>query len=264
MKKYLKPAIALCLVAALAIGGTLAYLTDSTDPLVNNFTVDESIGIELNETYHDFTLTPGTTQDKDPAITVTADSSYVFIEVVETIPTAALSGSTYSFSDYVVYSINGLYDAETTANNTQANAGGSIYSGGQTTATGTTDWYWMQVGTETTTTGDTFTTITYVYALVDNTGALLSVSSDDQMDGATGSDYVSADYPILTDDEVTIPEDLTSAMMELLTVTGETDEYYSVDLTFTGYAIQTEGLDDLSTNVDIYNAAKGTTTDDRA
>ncbi|MFI3327248.1 MAG: SipW-dependent-type signal peptide-containing protein [Clostridia bacterium] len=275
MKKYLKPAIALCLVAALAVGGTLAYLTDSTDSKVNEFTVDESIDIELNESDNDWTLTPGTTQEKDPAITVLADSSYVFIEVVETIPTAAIADGNdsgtdndYSFSDYVVYSINGEFTG-TVGTQTTDTAGGTVYSYDSTTSLPSdtaTSWYWSLVSTSTSKgtdtyseSDDTYTTVTYVYALVDSTGNLLSVSSLDGSEASTApTTGKEVDYPILTDDEVTIPTTVTSEMMALLE-TSEEGVYYSVDLTFTGYAIQTEGLDDLTTNADIYEAASGKT-----
>lgn len=268
-RKYAKPMIILCLIAILAIVGTLAYLTDTTEELVNSFTVDDEVSIEINETYTDFVLNPGTTQDKDPEVTVLADDSYVFIEVIETIPTVALTNNTseivddYTFASYVNYIIN--------------TDGGSIYQWDDTLETpalssGTTNWAWTLVqiadSNSVTTTGnytknddggtDAYTKITYVYALTDTNGNLLSVSSLDK-DGINKN--LDATYPILAEDKVTIPSKLTQAMLDLLIITDSDPEAtYTVDLSFIGYAIQSDGIvlagDDAMSIADVYSAAK--------
>lgn len=85
-KTILVAAIAVMLVAALVVGGTLAYFTDKTEAKQNTFTVG-NVGIDLKETaWHDnddHTLVPGKFYDKNPTITVDANSqdAYVFLKL---------------------------------------------------------------------------------------------------------------------------------------------------------------------------------------
>lgn len=85
-KTILVAAIAVMLVAALVVGGTLAYFTDKSDAKVNTFTMG-NVGIDLTETkwdaQADHTLIPGKFYDKNPTITVDADSqdAYVFLKL---------------------------------------------------------------------------------------------------------------------------------------------------------------------------------------
>ena len=85
-KTILVAAIAVMLVAALVVGGTLAYFTDKTEAKQNTFTVG-SVGIDLTEdkwnAADDHTLVPGKFYDKNPTITVDADSqdAYVFLKL---------------------------------------------------------------------------------------------------------------------------------------------------------------------------------------
>lgn len=90
--------VALVLVVALAsIGGTIAWLTDKTDPVVNTFTTAD-VDIDLTETWNadgvdddtdndhwEAQLVPGNTYAKDPKVTVNAGSEacYLFVHVVE-------------------------------------------------------------------------------------------------------------------------------------------------------------------------------------
>lgn len=85
-KTILVAAIAVMLVAALVVGGTLAYFTDKSDAKVNTFTVG-NVKINLTETaWHDnddHTLVPNKFYDKNPTITVDAKSqdAYVFLKL---------------------------------------------------------------------------------------------------------------------------------------------------------------------------------------
>lgn len=85
-KTILVAAIAVMLVAALVVGGTLAYFTDKSDAKVNTFTMG-NVGIDLTETaWHandDHTLIPGKFYDKNPTITVKDNSqdAYVFLKL---------------------------------------------------------------------------------------------------------------------------------------------------------------------------------------
>lgn len=105
MKKVLTIIISIALVAAVAVGGTLAYLssTASDTELTNTFTtttpgsklditlfeheVDKDTGRNLTGaewvTKNNYPIIPGAIMDKDPTVTVKANSSpcYVFVYV---------------------------------------------------------------------------------------------------------------------------------------------------------------------------------------
>ncbi|MBR5547711.1 MAG: SipW-dependent-type signal peptide-containing protein [Clostridia bacterium] len=86
-------------VAFAAVGGTLAWLTSSSEQVVNTFTTGK-VNITLDEadtneygvavsgasrvTENDYLLMPGHTYVKDPIVHVTADSEpcYLFVEVI--------------------------------------------------------------------------------------------------------------------------------------------------------------------------------------
>jgi len=75
--------LALVLVLGGAIGASLAWLTDKTDPVVNTFTTS-GIKITLTETTGaDYKMVPGLTLEKDPTVTVKAGSEkcFVFVKV---------------------------------------------------------------------------------------------------------------------------------------------------------------------------------------
>lgn len=84
-----KKTLALFLVLALAfggvIGGTVAWLTDTSEPVVNTFT-DSDIDITLTEsTGTEYEMVPGYTISKDPKVTVEAGSEkcYLFVKLDE-------------------------------------------------------------------------------------------------------------------------------------------------------------------------------------
>lgn len=82
MKKKVLSIVAVVLVLCCAIGGTLAWLTDRTNPVVNTFTVGD-INIELKETTTNYKMVPGNTITKDPKVTVKANSEacWLFVKV---------------------------------------------------------------------------------------------------------------------------------------------------------------------------------------
>ena len=83
-KKTLALILALVMVFGAAVGGTIAYLTDTTDAVVNTFTVG-NINIDLKETTKDYKMVPGNTINKDPKVTVEAGSEacWLFVKVNE-------------------------------------------------------------------------------------------------------------------------------------------------------------------------------------
>ena len=107
-RRNMKPVVLMIAVVMLlgcAIGGTLAWLTDTTQSVVNTFTTSD-IEITLTETdtdlntdgeQHDYKMIPGWTIEKDPKATVLANSEdcWLFVEVSE-------SASLDTYIDYAV------------------------------------------------------------------------------------------------------------------------------------------------------------------
>ena len=101
MKKIVAVASALSLTAAIAIGGTLAYLTKGTQEVKNTFTYSttaQNIDLDLNEhklsddkvtvtgdvtKTNAYTVLPGVNVEKDPYLTLTTENpSYIYVEIV--------------------------------------------------------------------------------------------------------------------------------------------------------------------------------------
>lgn len=85
MKKAVITAVALTLALCLAVGGTLAYLMDKTNSVVNTFTYG-NVDIELKESDNlDLKMIPGKTITKDPKVTVKGGSEacWLFVKIDE-------------------------------------------------------------------------------------------------------------------------------------------------------------------------------------
>lgn len=95
-KKTLALVLALTLLVAGIVGGTLAWLTDQTAEVKNTFTVGD-INIGLTETTADYKMVPGNTIAKDPTVTVKANSEacWLFVQVTEST----------SLKDFITYAI---------------------------------------------------------------------------------------------------------------------------------------------------------------
>lgn len=79
--------LTLCLmlaVAVVSVGGTIAWLTDKTDKITNTFTASD-VDVELAETKTNFKMVPGATIEKDPQVTIKANSEacWVFVKIEE-------------------------------------------------------------------------------------------------------------------------------------------------------------------------------------
>lgn len=116
MKKIIAIVISAAMIAAIAIGGTLAYLTSTandtplhntfvSDPVLLDITLDEApvdrtsgqIVAGARRTQNEYPIIPGETMAKDPTITVVGGSQpcYVFAYISNTAKvTAAAAGST--------------------------------------------------------------------------------------------------------------------------------------------------------------------------
>ena len=94
--------LAVTLLIGCAIGGTVAWLTANTAPVVNTFTYGD-INIELNETKpanQQAKIIPGVNIEKDPKVTVKKDSEacWLFVKVEEE-GTFVAGKVTYSIAD---------------------------------------------------------------------------------------------------------------------------------------------------------------------
>lgn len=104
------------LVLSFTIGGTLAWLTDTTEPVTNTFTYGD-INITLAETTEVYKMVPGNSISKDPSVTVESGSEacWLFVKVEESA----------NFKDFMTYTIasdwtqlagvNGVYYREVNA-----------------------------------------------------------------------------------------------------------------------------------------------------
>lgn len=93
--------LAVTLLIGCAIGGTVAWLTAKTDPVVNTFTYGD-IDIELNETKpanREAKIIPGVDIEKNPKVTVKANSEACWLFVkVEKAGTFVTNKVTYSIA----------------------------------------------------------------------------------------------------------------------------------------------------------------------
>lgn len=108
-KKTLALVLALTLLVAGVVGGTLAWLTDQTAEVKNTFTVGD-INIGLTETTADYKMVPGNTIAKDPTVTVQANSEacWLFVQVtksenLDTFITYAIAEGWTELQDGVYY-----------------------------------------------------------------------------------------------------------------------------------------------------------------
>ena len=96
-KKAIVAVVAFVLVLCCAIGGTLAWLVDSTSEVKNTFTYGD-INIDLSETTgSEYKMIPGNDITKDPKVTVEAESEacWLFVKVKES----------DNFDDFMTYDI---------------------------------------------------------------------------------------------------------------------------------------------------------------
>ncbi len=92
--------LAVVLLVGCIIGGTVAWLTDKTNPITNTFTYGD-INITLQETTGgDYKIVPGVDIRKDPKVTVKKDSEacWLFVKVEEK-GTFVANKVTYSIDD---------------------------------------------------------------------------------------------------------------------------------------------------------------------
>lgn len=126
MKKKLMTVLALVLVIAMSVAGTVAYLT-SADEVVNTFTVG-NVAITLDEAEVDangnvvsndrvkansYKLLPGHTYAKDPMVTVKAGSESSYVKMTVTFSDAAALDAIFAPTGADLTSIFNGYDSAT-------------------------------------------------------------------------------------------------------------------------------------------------------
>ncbi|MBO5140192.1 MAG: hypothetical protein J6J05_09375 [Peptococcaceae bacterium] len=202
--------VAITLLLGCAIGGTMAWLIDDTDPVVNTFTTSD-VDITLTETDSDDTdtdannnsykMVPGAKIAKDPKVTVTADSEdcYVFVKVEKTggvvkyIPAGSTEEKTSSWDDFLSYTIDD--GDEENSNN------------------------WVE--------------LTGVTGLSDGTKIYYKIFD------ANSKNVKGTAYSILNSNQVTVKDAVTKEMMKAI---NESNPSQKPVLTFTAYAIQMDNL----------------------
>lgn len=134
-KKTIAVVLALVLVICCAVGGVLAWLTDTTAPITNTFTVG-NVKIDLAESENlNLKMVPGQDIEKDPKVTVEAGSEacWLFVKVEK-------STVLDSYIDYTVDNgwtpldgVNGVYYKEVDATTAANGAVYSVLTGNQVT-----------------------------------------------------------------------------------------------------------------------------------
>ncbi len=95
-KKTVAFLLALVLLIGVAAGGTLAWLTATSDQIKNTFTTSD-IGVTLTENTKEYKMIPGYDIAKDPKAAITAGSepAWLFVKVVKST----------NFDNYMTYEI---------------------------------------------------------------------------------------------------------------------------------------------------------------
>lgn len=163
-KRTLIILVALVAVFGMAVGGTIAWLTDQTEPITNTFTVG-NINIELEETVREFKMVPGVTIAKDPKITVMSGSEacYLFVKVekstnLDNFINYTMATGWTALTDGVYYRVVDATNSDTTF---------SVLAGDQVTCKDSVTKAMMDALTE----ADTYPTLTFTAYAVQRSGS---------------------------------------------------------------------------------------------
>ena len=164
-KRTLIILVALVAVFGMAVGGTIAWLTDQTEPITNTFTVG-NINIELKETATEFKMVPGVTIVKDPKITVKSGSEacYLFVKVEKSTNLNDFITYTMAAGWIALTSVDGVYYREVNA--TASDTTFSVLANDQVTCNNTVTKAMMDALTEA-----TYPTLTFTAYAVQRSGS---------------------------------------------------------------------------------------------
>ena len=125
-KRTLAVLIAVIMVVACAVGGTLAWLKSQTQEVVNTFTAGD-INITLAETTSNYKMVPGNDIAKDPKVTVKAGSEACWLFVKVDKSENSTNPDKKAFDDYLTYTIAAGWTPLTDADNDGAADDGVYY-----------------------------------------------------------------------------------------------------------------------------------------
>ena len=164
-KRTLIILVALVAVFGMAVGGTIAWLTDQTEPITNTFTVG-NINIELKETATEFKMVPGVTIAKDPKITVVSGSEacYLFVKVEKSANLDKFITYTMAAGWIALEGADGVYYREVNA--TASDTPFSVLANDQVTCNDTVTKAMMDALTEA-----TYPTLTFTAYAVQQSGS---------------------------------------------------------------------------------------------
>ncbi len=135
-KKATIAVVALALVLCFAIGGTLAWLIDTSGPVVNTFTYGD-INIDLSESDNlDLKMIPGNDITKDPKVTVEANSEACWLFVkIEKSDNYADYLANYTIADgwYELDGVAGVYYREVDADTAKTGTSYQVLKGDKVT-----------------------------------------------------------------------------------------------------------------------------------
>ena len=131
-KKATIAVVALALVLCFAIGGTLAWLVDKSDAVVNTFTYGD-INIDLSETTgNEYKMIPGNDITKDPKVTVEKDSEacWLFVKIEKSANYAEYLAD-YTIADgwTALDGVDGVYYREVNADTAKAGTSYQVLKG---------------------------------------------------------------------------------------------------------------------------------------
>lgn len=167
-KKAIIAVVALALVLCFAIGGTLAWLVDKSDAVVNTFTYGD-INIDLSESTGDeYKMIPGNDITKDPKVTVEANSEacWLFVKVEKS--------ATYDsyLADYTIADdwneldgVDGVYYREVNADTAKAGTSYQVLKGNTVTVLDSVEKSDMEAIKNSTTAKPTLTFTAYAVQL---------------------------------------------------------------------------------------------------
>ena len=173
-KKIIVALLAVVLLIGCGIGGTLAWLLDTTETVSNTFTVgniwidlyEHTRGTdgELTETetkkLSDYKIIPGTSEKKDPTVEVLAksESCWVFIQVQELNNVAATDDTGATTHKYVTWEIDSTVWTKLSENNGVVTYYATPSTGAPTSyTTSPTDKTYNVLSNETVSYGDSLT-----------------------------------------------------------------------------------------------------------
>ncbi len=116
MTKVLSLALALVLLVGGVVGGTIAWLTATSDVVVNEFTTSD-IKVELKETTTEYKMIPGYDIAKDPKATVVTGSEQCWLFVKVEKANDFDTYMTYEMADGWEEVATGVYGRKVTAEN---------------------------------------------------------------------------------------------------------------------------------------------------